>query len=127
MKSSKQRIAKSVDDYLAKVPAEPRAALQRLRRIIKATAPKAIETISYRIPVYKYQGMLVAFAAFKNHCSFFPGAAIVKDYKRDLQGYGTSKGTIRFPVDRPLPKTLVKKMIKARIEQNEERTIARRR
>jgi uncharacterized protein YdhG (YjbR/CyaY superfamily) len=121
MKSLKKSTpARDIDAYLARVPPQPRATLQKLRRIIKATAPKATETISYQIPTFKYHGMLVSFAAFKDHCSFFPGA-VIKDYKDDLKSYETSKGTIRFPADKPLPTALVKKIVKARIKQNEAR------
>lgn len=121
MKSGKRVApARDIDAYLARVPAKPRATLQKLRRIIKATAPKATETISYQIPTFKYHGMLVSFAAFKNHCSFFPGA-VIKGYKDNLKSYETSKGTIRFPADKPLPAALVKKIVKARIKQNEAR------
>src|SRR5512144_3034176 len=125
MKSSKSgRPAKDVDSYLAAVPLNARAALQKLRQTIKAAAPKATETISYQIPTFKYHGMLVSFAAFKNHCSFFPGA-VIKGYKDDLKSYETSKGTIRFPPDKPLPAALVKKLVKARIKQNDARQALR--
>jgi len=121
------RPPKDVDTYLASVPKEARAALGRLRKIIRATAPKATETISYGIPTYKYRGMLVAFAAFKNHCSFFPGAAAVKANENELKPYGISKGTIRFPADTPLPAVLVKRLVKARIKENEARSASKRR
>jgi uncharacterized protein YdhG (YjbR/CyaY superfamily) len=109
----------NVDQYLAKVPAEARATLEKLRRQIKAAAPRAVEVISYDIPMFKQDGLLFAFAAFKNHCSFFPGAAILKTYEDELKGYKTSKGTIRFPSDQPLPASLVKRLVKARIKENE--------
>lgn len=111
--------AKNVDEYLTKVPVEARATLEKLRRQIKAAAPNAIEVISYDIPMFKHHGMLVAFAAFKNHCSLFPGAAALQTYKDELKGYKTSKGTIRFPSDQPLPASLVKRLVKARIKENE--------
>jgi uncharacterized protein YdhG (YjbR/CyaY superfamily) len=122
MKSStKGAPAKNIDAYLATVPAEARAALQNLRKIIRAAAPKATETISYRIPMFKYHGMLVGFAAFKDHCSFFPGAVLSKAHRDELRPYGTSKGTIRFTPDKPLPAALVKKLVRERIKQNEAR------
>jgi uncharacterized protein YdhG (YjbR/CyaY superfamily) len=111
--------ANDVDKYLAKVPAEARATLEKLRQTIRAAAPKAVEVISYDIPTFKHHGMLVAFAAFKHHCSFFPGAAVLETYKDELKGYQTSKGTIRFPSDKPLPTSLVKRLVKARIKENE--------
>jgi len=82
--------------------------------------PEATEVISYRIPMFKYKGVLVAFAAFSNHCSLFPGA-LPEAFRDELKGYPTSKGTIQFRVDKPLPATLVKKLVKARIAQNENR------
>jgi len=121
MKSTKSHPpAKAIDAYLAEVPAEARATLRKLRKMIHAAAPKATEKISYRIPVFYHCGMLVGFAAFKNHCSFFPmSLSVIAAHKDELGGYDTSKGTIRFPVDKPLPATLVKKMVKARIKENE--------
>jgi uncharacterized protein YdhG (YjbR/CyaY superfamily) len=113
--------AKNVDEYLAGVPKEARATLEKLRRTIKAAAPMASEGISYQMPMYKHHGMVVGFAAFKNHCSIFPGAAVMDAYKEELKPYDTSKGTIRFPVDKPLPATLVTKLVRARIKENEAR------
>ena len=111
----------TVDDYLAALPEEARATLEKIRKTIKAVAPKATEVISYQIPMFKYHGMLVGFAAFKDHCSFFPGANPVAKFKDELKAYKTSKGTIRFPIGKPLPAALVKKLVKARITENEER------
>jgi len=112
--------ARDVDGYLARVPAGPRAALRKLRRTIKATAPKAVEVIRYRIPIYKHHGMLVGFAAFKDHCSFFVmSTSVMKAHKGILESYDTSAGTIRFPADKPLPGALVRKLVKARIQENE--------
>jgi uncharacterized protein YdhG (YjbR/CyaY superfamily) len=110
----------SVAAYLKAVPPAPRAALQKLRKTIKAAAPEATEVISYGIPSFKHHGYLVGFAAFKNHCSFFPGTAL-DAFKRELASYETSKGTIRFTVDKPLPAALVRKLVKARVAQNEAR------
>ena len=117
------RKANSVDEYLARVPDEARATLEKLRKQIKAAAPRAVEVISYDIPMFKHHGMLVAFAAFKNHCSFFPGAAALQTYKDERQGYKTSKGTIRFPTDQPLPASLVKKLVKSRLKENEAKAL----
>lgn len=113
--------AKSVDEYLASVPEVPRATLEKLRKTIKATAPKADEGISYQMPMFKYHGMLIAFAAFKNHCSLFAGSSVMETFKDELKSYETSKGTIRFPVDKPPPAALVKKLVKARMAENEAR------
>jgi len=112
----------SVEEYLAALQGEARAALERLRKTIRTAAPQATETISYQIPTFRHHGALVAFAAFKNHCSFFPMSTKVMDAHRDeLKPYDTSKGTIRFPADKPLPAALIKKLVKARIDENEAR------
>ena len=113
--------AKNVDEYLAGVPKEARATLEKLRRTIRAAAPMAAEGISYQMPMYKHHGMVVGFAAFKDHCSIFPGSAVMDAYKDELKHYDTSKGTIRFPANKPLPAALVKKLVKARIKENEAR------
>lgn len=109
--------AKTVDAYLAAVAPAQRAALERLRALIRSAAPKAEECISYGIPSYKLNGYLVGFGAGKNHCSFYPGA-VVQDFKVDLASFDLSKGTIRFQADRPLPAALVKKIVKLRIDRN---------
>jgi uncharacterized protein YdhG (YjbR/CyaY superfamily) len=114
--------AKDVESYLAATPPVMRIALERLRQTIKAAAPQATEAISYHIPTYKQNGPLVGFAAFKEHCSFFVmSPSVMKAHKDELRAYGTSKGTIRFPAEKPLPTALVKKLVKARIEENEGR------
>jgi uncharacterized protein YdhG (YjbR/CyaY superfamily) len=113
--------ARDVDEYLAGVPKEARATLEKLRQTIKAAAPMAAEVISYQMPMYKQHGMVIGFAAFKDHCSIFPGSAVMDAYKDELKHYDTSKGTIRFPANKPLPAALVKKLVKARIKENEAR------
>ena len=111
---------KTVDEYLAGVPEPARSTLNKVRAAIRsAVPPEASETISYRIPAFKYNGVLVWFAAFSDHCSLFPTAAIVEAFKNELKGFSTSKGTIHFPTDKPLPTALVKRLVKARVAQNE--------
>ena len=112
-------IPQTVDDYLAALPEEARVTLEKIRKTIKAAAPKATEGISYQMPMYKYHGMVVGFAAFKDHCSLFPGAKPLATFKDELKAYKTSKGTIRFPIGKPLPAALVKKLVKTRIAENE--------
>ena len=108
---------KTVDEYLAPLRSEQRATLEKLRKAIKTAAPKAEECISYDIPTFRLEGkMLVSFAAWANHCAFYPGAHALKVHQDELQAYGTSKGTIRFKAGRPLPSTLVRKLVKSRIE-----------
>ena len=121
----KTAVAKDVDEYLAGLPKAARATLERLRKTIKAAAPMAAEGISYQMPMYKHHGMVVGFAAFKDHCSIFPGSAVMDAHKEELKRYDTSKGTIRFPANKPLPTALVKKLVKARIAENEARVAAR--
>ena len=112
--------AEDVDDYLAALPDDSRAALESLRATVKAAAPEAVETISYRIPTFKYRGSLVAYAAFKNHCSFFVmSPSVMAVHEEELKHYDTSTGTIRFPANKPLPAALVKKIVAARIAENE--------
>ncbi|OLB57265.1 MAG: hypothetical protein AUF60_09260 [Gemmatimonadetes bacterium 13_1_20CM_69_28] len=111
----------SVAAYLRAVPPVPRAVLQQLRRTIKAAAPKATEVISYGIPMFKHHGMLVGYAAFKDHLSLFMSTHLPKTLKKELASYQTAKGTIRFTADQPLPARLVRKLVKARIAQNEAR------
>ena len=117
----KSATAKDHDDYLARVPGEFRAALQTLRQTVKSIAPEAVEVISYQIPTFKYRGrMLVSYAAFAEHCSFFPGAGPIDEYSNELKSFQTSKGTIRFTPTKPLSAALIKKLVKARIRLNEE-------
>ena len=112
---------KDVDEYLANVPEPARTTLSKIRATIRSVAPpEATEGISYGMPAFKYKGPLVYFAAFSKHCSLFPGSAtLLGEFEDDLKGYRTSKGTIQFPVDKPLPAALVKKLVKARIAQND--------
>ncbi len=106
----------TIDEYLAGVSPDKRAALQKLRHSIKAAAPGAEECISYGMPAFRLGGrMLVWFGAATHHCSFYPGAYPIQALKADLEAYRTSKGTIRFPPDRPLPGTLVRRLVRARI------------
>ena len=109
----------TIDGYLAALSAEQRAALEKVRKAIKAAAPRAEECISYRLPAFRLDGrMLVAFGAREDHCAFYPmSSSTVETLKEDLAGYHTSKGTIRFPADRPLPATLVRKLVKARVAE----------
>ncbi len=106
---------KTIDAYLATLSNDKRAALERLREAIQAAAPRAEECISYQLPAFRLDGrFLVAFGATANHCAFYPGA-VVEAHKGELKKYDTSKGTIRFQADNPLPATLVRKLVKARI------------
>jgi uncharacterized protein YdhG (YjbR/CyaY superfamily) len=109
---------KNVDEYLAGVPEPARGTLNKIRAAIRSAAPpEATEAISYGMPAFKYNGVLVWFAAFSSHCSLFPTAAVIEAFKNELKSFSTSKGTIHFPTDKPLPTALVKKLVKARVAQ----------
>lgn len=116
----------NIDEYLSLQSEKVRLVLEELRQIIRDTAPEAEEVISYGIPAYKYKGMLVYFAAYKKHCSLFGGTGgLTEQMKEELKDYKTSKGTIQFTVEKPLPKELVEKIVKIRMKQNEEMQIAK--
>jgi len=119
--------ATTIDEYLAALPADKRAALQFLRRAIKAAAPQAEECISYGIPAFRLDGkLLVHFGAAARHCAFYPGA-VVESFRDDLRAYDTSKGTIRFQPDDPLPAGLVKRIVHAQVARRRAgRAVARR-
>src|ERR1700746_2495650 len=114
--------AKTVDEYLANTPEPARTTLKHIRAVIKSVVPKdTTEVISYRIPMFKYKGMLVGYAAFAKHCSLFPtGSGVIEKFAKDLKSYRTSRGTIQFPSDKPLPDALLKKIVKQRVKENRE-------
>jgi uncharacterized protein YdhG (YjbR/CyaY superfamily) len=114
--------AKTIDEYLAFQPEKVMEVLENLRQIIRETAPEAEEVISYGIPAYKYHGMLVYFAAYKKHCSLFAGnGALTEQIQEELKAYKTSKGTIQFTVEKPLPDELVREIVRIRVKQNVEK------
>ncbi|HZF07908.1 MAG TPA: DUF1801 domain-containing protein [Thermoanaerobaculia bacterium] len=109
----------TIDEYLAPLSDEKRAALEKLRQAIQAAAPGAEECISYDVPGFRLGGrLLVSFGAAKNHCAFYPGAHPLEAHQDELKDYDTNKGTLRFPADRPLPATLVRKLVKTRIAEH---------
>jgi len=111
---------KTTDEYIAKFPKNVRAVLEELRRVIRESAPKAEETISYGIPTFDLYGRhLVHFAAYKNHVGFYPTSSGIKAFKKELSPFKTSKGTVQFPLDKPIPFDLVKKIVKFRVKENE--------
>jgi uncharacterized protein YdhG (YjbR/CyaY superfamily) len=117
-------VAKNVDAYLKAVPVSVRPKLVQLRKIVLGVAPDAEESISYGMPYYKWNGALCGFALFMQHIGFFPGA-IVNDFADELTKYETSKGTVRLPLDKPLPVTLIRKMLKAGMARNAEKVAAK--
>ena len=112
-----------VEAYLARVPEPAHTTLQQVRAVIRAAAPSsAVECLSYGVPAYRYKGALVAYAAFKRHCSFFPmSAALLDEFADDLLDLRTSKGTVQFAPDKPIPARLIRKLVKARVKQNDQR------
>src|SRR6266581_514212 len=111
---------KTVEEYLAAVPEPAHSTLKKVRAAIRSVVPaETSEVISYGIPAFRYKGMLVWYAAFSDHCSLFPTASVIAKFKDELKDYRISKGTIQFPVDKPLPAALLKKMVKVRLAENE--------
>jgi uncharacterized protein YdhG (YjbR/CyaY superfamily) len=110
-----------IDEYVAKVAEPARTTLMKVLAVIRATVPKeTVEAISYQIPAFKYKGMLIGFGAFPKHCSLFVmNPSVMDQFATELEKYETSKGAIKFPIDRPFPTTLLKRIVKARIAQNE--------
>ena len=111
--------AKDIDAYIDSQPEDVRPDLEKLRQIIKSVAPEAEEVISYRMPAFRYHGMLAGFANAKNHYGFYPWSSrTIEEFHDQLTGYETSKGAIRLPKNKPLPVALIKKIVKARMKQN---------
>jgi uncharacterized protein YdhG (YjbR/CyaY superfamily) len=112
-----------VDAYLAAVPEPARTTLSKIRAMIRSVAPpETVEAIGYRMPTFRYKGALIGYAAFPKHCGLYPmSLAVMAAFAAELKGLQTSKGTIQFPLDQPLPAALVKKLVKARIAENEQK------
>jgi uncharacterized protein YdhG (YjbR/CyaY superfamily) len=125
--SPKMKKYDSVEAYLADLPGEARETLEPIRRAIAQAAPKASETIACGMPAYEYVGRpLVYFAAFKRHCSFFPASyQAMETFADELERYDVEKGTVRFPIGKPLPPTLVEKIVKARVEETDAKVRAK--
>lgn len=122
-KASKVKAAKAavttVDQYFAAASTPARAALMQIREAIRSVVPHdATEIISYKIPAFKHKKMLVWYAAFAEHCSLFPTAAVIGQFKDELEGYSTSKGTVHFPLAKPMPVELIKRMVEARLARS---------
>lgn len=114
----KRSRANTVDEYFAAVPQLARNQLEKLRSVIRSVVPKdATEVISYSIPAFRQKKIIVWYAAFSSHCSLFPTAAVIQKFRDDLKNYTISKGTIQFPLDKPLPSALIKRIVKARLAE----------
>lgn len=111
------KVARDVDAYIAAAPEAARGKLRELRAMIRAAAPQAEEVISYRMPYYKYHGHLVGFAAFKDHVSLF--GAFPEEIGRGLRAYKTGRGSVQFPLGRPLPADLIARIVRAHVKANE--------
>src|SRR5258706_2067839 len=116
---------KSIDDFIALYPKEVQKILQKLRATIRKAAPKAEETINYGIPAFKLNGNLVFFSAYKNHIGFYPAPGGIEAFKKELSAYEGGKGSIRFPIDKPLPLVLIATIVRFRVQQNLERAEAK--
>lgn len=117
-KASKQEAPSTVGEYLERIPEPARSTLKNLRAAIRSVLPaEATEVISYRMPAFRHNGIVLWYAAFAGHCSLFPTASVIEQFKDELKGYRTSKGTIQFPIEKPLPKTLIKQIVKTRLAE----------
>jgi len=112
----------TIDQYVKSYPKDIQKKLQEVRRTINKAAPAADEAISYQIPTFKLDGNLVHFAAFKNHIGFYPGSEALKVFKKLLLSYKTSRGTVQFPLDKPIPLSLIKKIVDYRVKASSQRT-----
>ncbi len=111
-------VVSSVDEYILGFPPETQKILQELRKVIKTSAPGAVEKISYQMPAFALNGILVWFAAHKNHVGFYPTSSGIAAFKRELEGYNTAKGTVQFPLGRPLPLKLISRIVKFRVAED---------
>jgi uncharacterized protein YdhG (YjbR/CyaY superfamily) len=112
---------KDIDSYIIAQPIEVRERVEKIRHAIKSAAPKAEEVISYNMPAFKFHGMLVYFAVFKHHIGFYPFTTAITEFQKELSIYKGAKGSVQFPLDRPIPITLIKKIIKFRVKENLEK------
>lgn len=120
MNKSKRPVT-TIDEYIETFPIDVQKILQSVRKTIKNSAPKAEEAISYGIPTFKLNGNLVHFAAYQNHIGFYPASSGVRTFAKELTAYKTSKGTIQFPIDQPMPLALIRKIVKFRVKENAEK------
>ena len=122
MATTKPNNTEAVNEYIVNLPIEQQIALERVRQIIKSTVPEAVEFISYKMPAYHCHGMIGGFAAFKNHCSFYPwNAQTIEDFAAELKDFKTSAGTIQFTPEKPLPEALLQKILRYRVAGNLEK------
>jgi uncharacterized protein YdhG (YjbR/CyaY superfamily) len=125
MMTGEKRTPKNIDEYTAGFPEEVQAILEKLRATIRASAPDAEETISYQIPTFTLKGNLVHFAAYKKHIGFYPTSTGIEKFKNELSAFEGAKGSVKFPLDKPIPFDLVSKIVKFRVKENLERASAK--
>ena len=121
----KTNAPKNIDDYIAGYPKDVQAILKKIRTTIRKAAPKAEEAMSYQMPTFKLKGNLVHFAAFKNHIGFYPAPTGIEQFKKELAIYQKGKGTLQFPLDKPMPLGLITKIVKFRVKENLARAAAK--
>ena len=109
---------KTIDEYIKTFPKDVQSTLEQMRQTIHQAAPKAQETINYQIPTFRLNGNLVHFAAFKNHIGFYPAPSGIEAFKKELSAYKPEKGSVKFPLDKPIPYDLVKKIVEFRVKEN---------
>ncbi len=114
----KSKSFKTVEAYFSTVTRERRGTLQQVREAIKTAAPQAEEVITYNMPGFRLNGYLVAYAAYKNHIGFYPGAAGIAAFREEISKYQWAKGSVRFPLDKPMPLALIRKIVRFRVKQN---------
>ena len=115
---STKKVTSTIDEHIAQFPEDIQKKLQQIRELVKSLAPGATETIAYGIPTFRLNGNLVYFAGYAQHIGFYPGSEAIEVFKQDLAGYKTSKGTIQFPLDQPLPLELIRKITLYRVQKN---------
>lgn len=118
----KSTLISTIDEYIAGFPPDIQEILEQVRATVKKSAPEAEETISYGMPAFKQNGHLVYFAAFKNHIGFYPIPSGMEQFKAELAGYKTGKGSVQFPLDEPMPLALISKIVKFRVKENEKKS-----
>jgi len=118
---SKPTAPKNIDEYIAGFPPDVQELLERIRSTIREAAPGAVEKISYQMPTFALKGNLVHFAAFKNHIGFYPAPTGIEEFQEELSVYKSAKGSVRFPLDKPIPFALIGRIVKFRVKENLER------
>jgi uncharacterized protein YdhG (YjbR/CyaY superfamily) len=116
--ATSQTAPRDIDDYIARFPDDVRQILEKIRMTVRKAAPNAQETISYQIPTFTLHGNLVHFAAFKKHIGFYPGPSGVEKFKDELSAYNGAKGSVQFPLDKPVPFSLISRIVKFRLNEN---------